>query len=65
MYYKCTSIETVTLSNNITTISFHCFKGCSKFHTCSIPSNVDTIESGVFFETKITSIYILVVVSDQ
>ena len=48
MFYNCTELENITISDGIETISDNAFQNCSKLTSISIPSSVTTINSAAF-----------------
>ena len=48
MFYGCTSLTSLAISNGVTKIRNYAFNGCTKLENISIPLSVDTIEYSAF-----------------
>ena len=59
MFYGCSSLTSITLSNNITNIGNSAFAGCSSLTSITIPDRVTSIEKYAFYNCSgLTSITI-------
>lgn len=48
MFQNCTSLESITLPKNLTTISYGTFYSCTKLKHIEIPDSVTTVGQIVF-----------------
>ncbi len=57
VFRGCTSLETVTLPNNVTQIGTNAFSGCTSLTSMNIPASVTSIGESVFYNcTNLTSV---------
>ena len=57
VFRGCTSLETVTLPNNVTRIGTNAFSGCTSLTSMNIPASVTSIGESVFYNcTNLTSV---------
>lgn len=47
-FYECQSLQSITLSNNITTIQLYAFASCKNLETVNLSSSLREIEAGAF-----------------
>lgn len=50
LFCNCSSLETITIPNNVTSLGTRCFEGCTNIKTITIPNNVKTIANHVFVD---------------
>lgn len=48
-FYKCTSLQTVSLPESLEKMGHHCFYGCTSLKCINIPDNVSEIGMGCFY----------------
>lgn len=54
-FYGCTSLESVTIPNEVTEIGSQMFYGCSTLHECVLPQTITSIGEGAFQKCKALS----------
>lgn len=47
-FYKCTSVESITILNSVTYISYYAFDGCTSLEKITIPDSITRILNGAF-----------------
>ena len=58
-FFKCSSLTSIVISNNVVSIGDNAFKGCNSLSNVVIPNSVTTIEAGAFWDcSSLTSIVI-------
>ena len=58
-FFKCSSLTSIVISNNVVSIGDNAFKGCNSLSNVVIPNSVTTIEVGAFWDcSSLTSIVI-------
>ena len=56
LFEKCKSIESVTFSNDVTSINAGIFNNCTNLTTINFPSNIQSIGNNAFYGCNITSV---------
>ena len=57
-FYRCTSLQYISIPNTINRIGNGSFSGCTSFYSISIPTSVTSIGEYAFYQCKLTSVII-------
>lgn len=55
-FWKCTSLENITLPSKLTTLGAGAFNACSALKSINLPQNLKTLETQTFMATGLTAI---------
>jgi len=55
-FWKCTSLNDITLPSRLTTVGAGTFNECSSLTSINLPNNLKTLETQTFMDTGLTSI---------
>ena len=57
VFYRCTSLQSVKLSNNLEVIGNYTFNSCSSLQEITIPASVASIEQNAFSGAPLSKVY--------
>ncbi|MDE5599428.1 MAG: leucine-rich repeat protein, partial [Ureaplasma sp.] len=58
LFMNCTSLKSVILPNNLTSIGAQAFKNCSLLNSINLPNALEDIGMGAFYKTNLSNIII-------